>query len=375
MCVSLSVCSEKRDRTLAPRSLALSTGDRNYRASEQATARIRHRRQSTPDNQQSPSLHTPQVIPLAHAHVWPTDGANSLNASHSGSSSYVLRQAVPGNGGRGGGTSPSWARAVLGMGHSVTESIGRAAGLAIRSGGGSSAGSSSGGGVGGGGAGHRRGARGGGGQGGRNGGGGPGTDGFGLDDACSGVAAVAGRGASVAGSAEPGSSLSSWRGMKSGATWAFGGGEFCGCSPSSSIDSRSWKCGCERAPGYEAARSTVFCEPTTSTHAKQFFVVPKSWRPILFACSCVSYPPPPPHLCWCCLQAGVSTAGAAAGKTGVASTPLPRRPWGWDWRPTQTWKRSRRRPQLAEGLRERAAAEVRPWGRQHPPLTIRKDLR
>ncbi|CAM9502020.1 unnamed protein product, partial [Scytosiphon promiscuus] len=74
------------------------------------------------------------VIPLAHAHVWPMDGANSLNASHSGSSSYVIRQVPPGNGnggGRGGGNSPSWARAVLTMGHSVTESIGRAAGLAI----------------------------------------------------------------------------------------------------------------------------------------------------------------------------------------------------------------------------------------------------
>ncbi|CAN0272012.1 unnamed protein product, partial [Hapterophycus canaliculatus] len=179
------------------------------------------------------------VIPLAHAHAWPTDGTNSLNASHSGNSSYVLRQVALGNGvGRGGGNSPSWARAVLGMGHSVTESIGRAAGLAIRSnGGGSSGGSSACGGVGGGGAGNRRGARGGGGggvgggQGGRNGGG-QGADGYILDDACSGVAAVAGRGASVAGSAEPpGSSLSSWRGMRSGATWAFGGG--------GSIDRRS----------------------------------------------------------------------------------------------------------------------------------------
>lgn len=164
------------------------------------------------------------MIPLAHAHFWPGDGSASSSFTAGGGigAPYVLRRAASVNGGhsRGGGgsgggssNSPSWARAVLAMGHSVTESIGRAAGLALQTGGGGGGNGSIGGsGPGRGGCGGSS-ARSGGGQGG------------GLDDACSGIAAVAGRGPSVAGSVEPGSSLSSWRGMRSGATWAFGGGE------------------------------------------------------------------------------------------------------------------------------------------------------
>ncbi|CBJ33092.1 expressed unknown protein [Ectocarpus siliculosus] len=162
------------------------------------------------------------VIPLAHAHFWPIDVTGSLNASRNGPS-YVLRRAGSGNGGGGSGgggatttNSGSWTRTVLAMGHSVTESIGRAAGLTIHS-----AGTSGSGGGGGG-----RGAGGVGGSGGSTGrnGGHVAGDHLALDDACSGVAAVAGRGASVAGSGEVVSSSSSWGGMRSGATWAFGGG-------------------------------------------------------------------------------------------------------------------------------------------------------
>jgi len=163
------------------------------------------------------------VIPLAHAQFFPADGGGSNSSSFTagpGGGRYVLRRAGSGfshgGGGDGSGSSASWARTVLAMGQNVTESMGRAAGLALQTGGG----------VGGSG-GHGRGPRSGGGSGGSSGrsGGGGRQGGANLDDACSGVAAVAGRGASVAGSVEPGSSLSSWRGMRSGATWAFGGGE------------------------------------------------------------------------------------------------------------------------------------------------------
>ncbi|CAM9822713.1 unnamed protein product, partial [Ectocarpus sp. 8 AP-2014] len=166
------------------------------------------------------------VIPLAHAHLWPIDVTGSLSASRNGPS-YVLRRAGSGNGGGSGGSgggggggatttnSGSWTRTVLAMGHSVTESIGRAAGLTIHSAG--TSGSGGGGGRGAGGVGGSGGITG------RNGSHVAG-DHLALDDACSGVAAVAGRGASVAGSGEVVSSSSSWGGMRSGATWAFGGG-------------------------------------------------------------------------------------------------------------------------------------------------------
>eukprot|EP00752_Nemacystus_decipiens_P009591 g8569.t1 len=161
------------------------------------------------------------VIPLAHAHYWPGDGSSSSSyTTGHGGAPYILRRSASVNGGhgRGGGgsaggssNSPSWARAVLAMGHSVTESIGRAAGLALQTSGGGGGGSSSGGSGAGRGGSWRSSGR-------------SGGQGGGLDDACSGIATVAGRGPSVAGSVEPGSSLSSWRGMRSGATWAFGGG-------------------------------------------------------------------------------------------------------------------------------------------------------
>lgn len=157
---------------------------------------------------------------MAHAHFWPAGGSASSTYAAGHGAPYVLWRAASVNGGHSGGgggsgggssNSPSWARAVLAMGHSVTESIGRAASLALQTGGGSTAGSGPHSGGGGGGS------------------GGSGGQGGGLDDACSGIAAVAGRGPSVAGSVEPGSSLSSWRGMRSGATWAFGGGKWWCC--------------------------------------------------------------------------------------------------------------------------------------------------
>lgn len=169
---------------------------------------IKHRTTTT-----TTTTTTKQVIPLAHAQLWPVDGT-----SHS--VPYVLRPVAEvgsagGSGSAGGASSGSsnWARTVLAMGQSVSGSIGRAASIAMNTSGGGSSGGGGGAGLGGS-------------SSGRNSGRHDGQVGL-LDDACSGIAAVAGRGPSVAWSADPGSSLSSWRGMRSGATWAFGGGECC----------------------------------------------------------------------------------------------------------------------------------------------------
>eukprot|EP00904_Undaria_pinnatifida_P012608 jgi/Undpi1/8478/HiC_scaffold_25.g10945.m1 len=215
-----------------------------------------------------------QVIPLAHAHVWPIGGSSVGGAggntcgsigggvgggsnSRSNSGSYFIRR-VPST----GSTSGHWARAVLAMGQSVTGSIGRAATRAVSSGGSSSGGGgdrTGGGGTGSGGRGASSGARGSGISGGGSVFRGRGGSGGVFEEASRG-SGVGGRGAGGGGGGgewdwERGGwvelvfSLSSWRGRRSGATWALGwsgggegGGDTDDGSPesSSNVASSSW---------------------------------------------------------------------------------------------------------------------------------------
>lgn len=170
----------------------------------------------------NPRIKKYKVIPLAHAHLWPMDGTSSNDGS------FRIRRVAS-----GGTSSGHWARAVLMMGQGVTESVGRAAGRALGGGVGGGVGGVLGTGAGGGGSsgaggssvgsGRQRGGSAGGASsvvaggdaGSSSGGGVPGGGG-----GNGGGGGVPGGG----GSLEAGSSLSSWAGMRSGATWAFGGG-------------------------------------------------------------------------------------------------------------------------------------------------------